>query len=238
MTKKATVVSRLVFPAVARADVLAAFLSLPGDMRPTHHRFGERGRRNLIDDPSAFRTSMLGGQSFYLVSQQGTYSFNPNADLPIDCSAYRILPASAHDYLAHMAGAGAIFGYCCADEEEMHRHYLRVEVKSGVMSAYYGRDIDRYIPGLYWLTLVSERLLEKHGVPIGVLENIALEHADLGGGIHLFRFYDRPEDWTSSTAINEVLQSVPGFFDLRKVRAGLTPGVDFEELARELRPWD
>lgn len=137
-----------------------------------------------------------------------------------------------------MAAAGPIFGYCCADEEEMHRHYLRMEVKSGVMSGYYGRNIDRYVPGLYWLTLVSEQLLEKHGVPISVLENIALEHVDLGGGIHLFRFYDHPEDWRSSKAIDDVLRSVPGFFDLKKVQANLTPGVDFQERSQELRPWD
>jgi hypothetical protein len=93
-------------------------------------------------------------------------------------------------------------------------------------------------PGLYWLTLVSDGLLEKHGVPLSMLDEIALERTDLGSGLHLFRFHEKPEDWRANAAIDKVYGAAPGFFDLQKVRSQLTPTDDHRDLLRQLEPWD
>jgi hypothetical protein len=85
---------------------------------------------------------------------------------------------------------------------------------------------------------VSDKLLEKHGVPLSVLDEIALERTDLGASLHLFRFHGKPEDWRANTSIDKAYSSTPGFFDLHKVRSQLTPTDDHRDLLRQLRPWD
>jgi hypothetical protein len=239
MKSRSTVVSRLVFPAAARGDVIDTLLSLPGDLRPTHHRIGERERRQPIGDPVAFRDWKLTKGSFFLLAPQATYDLDIDPPyLPAVCAGYKMQASLAKEYLAHMAGAGPLFGYCCANEEEEHRHWLVMKLPDGGLRAYYGWNIDKYVPGLYWQTLVSDGLLEKHDIPLSILDEIALERTDLGRGLHLFRFHEKPEDWRANTAIDKAFDAAPGFFDLQKVRSQLTPTDDHRDLLRQLEPWD
>jgi hypothetical protein len=234
--KSANVVdSRLVFPLSRVREALDAFLSLPGNLHPTHHRVGENERRMPIGNSRAFReykTEKSGG--FFLHARRATYDVQPLAGLPVECNGFNIPTSLAWDFLLHMAKAGPDFGYCCADEEERHRNYHETSISSG----YRGRDIEKYVPGLYWLTLISERLLEKHHVPLVALKKIALKHITPATGVHLFRFYERPEDWQSSTSIEQLYKSAPGIFDLDKVRPLIRTDVTFAEYMKQLREWD
>ena len=44
-----------------------------------------------------------------------------------------------------------------------------------------GRDTRRYIPGLYWWTLLPASLAEQHGIPLSILVRAAQEHIELEG---------------------------------------------------------
>jgi hypothetical protein len=81
-------------------------------------------------------------------------------------------------------------------------------------------------------------LAAKHGVPLRLLEEIALEHRDLGSGLHLFRFYDRPEDWQSNTKVKTLAASLPGIFNRQSVMSEFRYGMSFDELNALMGKWD
>jgi hypothetical protein len=231
--------SRLTFPATAAGKVIDILLSLPGELRPTHHRFAENQPRKEIGNPAAFRNGKVGKSSgFFLHAGRITYAPDFFGDVPIECNCYGIPDSLAREFLTHMASAGPIFGFCCSEDEKDHRNRLTVPTGNGTIEGYFGRNTEKYVPGLYWLTLVSEKLAKKHNVSLEAVKNIALEHVDLGGGVHFFRFYDKPADWKLTAAIKEFCALTPGFFDLKRVRSQLKPNADFRERHEELRPWD
>ena len=105
------------------------------------------------------------------------------------------------------------------------------------IESWVGRDIDKYVPGFYWLTLLPEALAAKHGIPLTAVERVAREHVALPGGQHLFRFYDRPEDWRSSPVVRNLCATLPGVFDVEKLKPQLAKAKNFLELNSMLRAW-
>ena len=135
-----------------------------------------------------------------------------------------------------------MFGYCCTWEELQNRNRVFVEIdggRGGSSEGFYGQDISKYVPGLYWLTLLPKTLAELHGVPLGEVAKAAQDHVQLGGNMHLFRFYDDPDDWLErGDAINDLCARLPGVFNINDVRRLVAGGIkSFAELHNILRPW-
>jgi hypothetical protein len=239
MKKRMLVDSRLTYPATAAGKVIDTFLSLPGDLRPTHHRFAENQPRKEIGNPVAFRNGKVGKSSGFLL-HAGRITYAPDLfdRVPVECNCYDIPPSLAREFLTNMAAARPIFGFCCSEDEKNHRNWLKVSAASGTIEGYFGRNTEKYVPGLYWLTLISEQLAKKHNVSLEAVKDIALEHVELGDGIHFFRFYDKPEDWKLTAKVDKFCALTPGFFDLQRVRSQLKPNAGFRERHEELRPWD
>lgn len=93
------------------------------------------------------------------------------------------------------------------------------------------------MPGFYWLTLLSDVLAKKHNISLSTLKKVAQECVDLEGRQHLFRFYERPEDWKETSAVTELCASLPGVFDIEKIKSRLSAAKNFMELDSMLREW-
>jgi hypothetical protein len=89
----------------------------------------------------------------------------------------------------------------------------------------------------YWLTLLPDALTTQHGVPLSAVEAVAQEHIKLEDGQHLFRFYKRPEDWQATAAVENLCASLPGVFDVEKVKPQLSAAKNFLEFNSMLREW-
>ena len=221
--------------------VLAAFLSLPSSLRPRHFSDDEVdvSRRKSIDNSRDFalffhkRTT-----GFFLFGPflSCLASIAPSKSIIIYCSIDGE-PALAKQFLIHMASAQPIFGFACAPEEREWRN--RVVTKQGLNSieSWVGRDTLKYIPGLYWLTLLPNALAQKHGVSLAAIESIARDVIEIGSGQLLFQFYERPEDWRSTAAVAELCASLAGIFDVEKVRPQLANARNFLDLNAILRNW-
>ena len=105
------------------------------------------------------------------------------------------------------------------------------------MESWVGRDTRRYIPGLYWWTLLPASLAEQHGIPLSILVRAAQEHIGLEGQQHLLRFYESPEDWRSAAVMGELYHSCPGIFDVEKPRPKLQGMTNFLEINAILHDW-
>ena len=218
---------------------------LPDSLRATRHSQGEDEVGQAIDDIEQYLASLKGGP---LLRGSGVfYSISApmrRSDLPIICSCHfkEAPPNLVRMFMERMAAIGILFGYACTWEELQHRNWIFAEVdggKEGTSEGFEGRDISKYVPGLYWLTLLPEALAERHGVPLAEVSQAALERVDLGGGQHLFRFHDHPEDWRKRTdAMDDLCARLPGVFDVHEVRRLVAKGVKtFAELHALLDPW-
>ena len=90
-----------------------------------------------------------------------------------------------------MAAPRPFFGFACTQEELEYRNRITVKFGINTMESWVGRDTRRYIPGLYWWTLLPASLAEQHGIPLSILVRASQEHIELEGQQHLLRFYDK-----------------------------------------------
>lgn len=223
--------------------LVAALCALPPALRPTHHSIGEDDVRQPIDEATALVRLLETGGSRFLWGRQVSYHVSPVVDLT--CSAFFTKAASSQlvrAFIERVATLESVFGYACAWEELLHRNRLFVQIdggKGGTSEDWVGRDHSKYVPGLYWLTLLPEALAERHGVPLAPV-SAALEHVDLGGGQHLFRFHDHPADWRKRIdAIDDLCARRSGVFDIQEVRGlvAAKAAKSFAELDDVLGPW-
>jgi len=229
----------LEFRPSAIPQVVRAFLSLPGELRPTHESADEkevgtevRDSGKLLERVTKIKTG------FFLKGPHVTCDISLAGSTPIICNCFLdVGPILAKRFLAHMATAQPVFGFACAPEERVWRN--RVTTTQGVNSIeiWVGRDTMKYVPGLYWLTLLPEALAEMHHIPLSSVERIALEHIKIEGGQHLFRFYERPEDWRSAKGVTKLCSSLPGIFDIEKVRPRLVAAKNFLDLNAVASKW-
>ena len=231
--------STLEFPPQALRVVVAAFLALPDGLRPTHQSVGEDDvGEPICDRARQVETLAKRTSGFFLKGPRVTYDINLAGTKPIICNCFlEVEPSLAEQFLTHMATVQPIFGFACAQEERYQRN--RVTIKQGVntIESWVGRDTQKYVPGFYWLTLLPDALARQHAVSLSKVEKVAQEHIELEGGQHLFRFYERPEDWRATSAVAELCASLPGVFNVEKVKPQLPAAKNFLELNSMLREW-
>jgi hypothetical protein len=217
----------------SRQLVIETFLSLPEELRPTHESVNEdevgqkiKSRGNFLVEASKRKIG------FFLKAPHITYNISFPAAKPVSCSCFLDTnPTLAKTFMLHMASAQPLFGFACAPEEREWRN--RVTTKQGINSieSWVGRDIEKYVPGLYWITLLPFALAERHNVSLSAVESIALEHIAIGRCQNLFCFYKNPTDWRSISTVTNLCSSLPGLFDVEKVRPQLLAARNFLELS-------
>lgn len=229
-------------------SIVRTFCALPEKLRPTHHSFGEDEPDEPLLDVEKFLDSLANaGLGPFLKGPGVTYDigfFDGHVgdervkSSSITCNCFlEVEPSLAREFLLHMASARPAFGFACSPEERQHRNRVIIKQGMNTVESWVGRDLQKYIPGFYWLTLLPDVLAEKHGVPISEVEKIAQEHIQLEGGQHLFRFYQRPEDWQSTSEVAALCSSLLGVFDVEKIKPQLATTKNFLELDSALRAW-
>jgi hypothetical protein len=173
--------------------VLEELLTLPEALRPTHKSLGEDEVGTPIGDARIFlRTFELPSIGVLLRNSIALYDLrrSRNGNL-ICCSYFDAIPYGAvKEFLIHMAIAHPIFGFACAAGELEHRNRITTKLGVNTVESRVGRDTQKYIPGLYWWTLLPASLAEKHGVPLSTILAKALEHIELDGKQHLLRLLE------------------------------------------------
>jgi hypothetical protein len=230
----------LTFPSPMTNSVTKTLLGLPKQLRPTSFTLAEDEPATTIGDVDVFlKNFKMPSIGVYLKSsiveydlrRAGPHTFVVDADLGT------ITDDAVRDYLIHMATLHPIFGFACTQEELEYRNRLTTTFGINVMGSWVGRDPRRYIPGLYWWTLLPASLAEQHGVSLSTLVQAAREHIELEGQQHLLRFYSEPEDWRSASFMADLYHSCPGIFDIEKLRPKLQGKTNFLEITAILHEW-
>ncbi len=173
---------------------------------------------------------------FFLLGDAVTYAVRVAAGRPVVCDCFIDLEtAAAVQLLTHVSTAAPRFGFACEPSEREHRNRIVTQLGINKVESWVGRDIERYVPAFYWLTLLTDALAERHGVSLSAVRAAALEHVDLGQGRQLFRFNERPQDWRTTSAVSELCGSLSGVFNMDRLRSGLNGARNVLELNSILR---
>lgn len=222
-------------------NIVKAFLDLPSLLRPVHFGLEEKTVNEVdrIDDVERFAAFMKDRKSgFFLFGTGVLYSMLLAEGMYTTCDcSMDVDPESAIEFLTCMSKAKPIFGYACLLSEFEQRNRLKVKIGANNIETWVGRDTRKYVPGFYWLTLLPEALARQHGVPIEVVSAAALKHIVLEGGQHIFRFYERPEDWNRTAAVTELISSLAGVFNIDAIRPDAMTAKNYLDLSERLQEW-
>lgn len=220
-------------------SVVNAFTALGAPLRPTYFSHGEEVASELdrVDDEGRFVSFIArSGSGFTLLNKNATYSIRISSDGGVTCDCFlEVSPSDAEQFLIGMCKAKPIFGFACAPEEREQRNRIVLQQGLNRIESWVGRDARKLVPGFYWLTLLSNALAEQHNVPLGIVETVAEGHLKLDGGQHLFRFYEQPEGWRESQEVADLCASIPGVFDIEKIRSRALVAKDFMSLSAVMR---
>lgn len=227
---------------VGIGEVLQAISQLPAPVRPVHYSKDESAPvspRNVIADEARFKAFVAASPSgFFLLGPQVTYSLRVAQGKPLLCDGFlEVSPAAVWEFMQVMAMAGPTFGFACAPGERERSNRVVVLQGANRIESWVGRDTSRCVPGLYWLTLLPEALAARHGVPLDALAAHAAQHLQPGAGIHLFRFYENPQEWQQVPSLDLLRSSLPGVFDITALQSSLQAAKNFLELNSLLRKW-
>lgn len=91
--------------------------------------------------------------------------------------------------------AHAEFGYAADIEEFEHRNRIKVEFSGSAAESWVGRNLSKYLSGLYYLTLISKGQLNDKSIDTEILVSHATKYIELADGVVLFKFFESAEKW-------------------------------------------
>lgn len=214
---------RVYFEKSRLTDLLLTLLEFPASVRPRF--FGEsekiEGQANRVDDSADFGkfvSAHPGG--FFLFADDALFQFFTAGDKPcyFVASLSNDLPPDSHRIIfQRLAAIDVPFALISEVDEFEHRNHLCHRVGKNSIESWVGRDIRKYLPGLYWCTMISIAALDELGVELDALTASAIS-SDRLGNCHLLQFYRTPDDWKShADRLDELCESVDGVFSSRFV---------------------
>lgn len=132
-----------------------------------------------------------------------------------------------------------IFGYACEYCEYKHRNRHYISIRENHIESWIGRKLENYIPGLYWHTLLSDKLLAQHNVELSVLINEAITSEVLGGdSLYLLKFFEKPEEWKNNAShLDDLCEKIEGIFSRRPVEIAAAEAASFFEYREIIAKW-
>lgn len=228
--------SRLDFKLGSIRQLVTALMSLPAELRPACHSLGEDEVGTPIVDAQGFANSLNDGSPGLFLRGHHSSFYIRTERKRIVCQCYLdVTPSSARKFMIEMARLEPIFGFACSPEERERRNRVVVQQGENTIESWVGRDSEKFVPGLYWLTLLSDSMLEKHGVPLSALKSVALRASRIDIEQNLLQFYETPAEWSSTENVSRLCAQWPGIFNVERVIPMLLGAKTFLELNSLLR---
>jgi hypothetical protein len=214
--------------------MLTLLSELPEAFRPTYFGLGERARRRPefeVANAAAFRSYLvlhgsvgLFADGYWLDVDPGGQHRPMQLHRPARLNLYGRSLARSIAFMREAVPelSDVMYANACVPDEYEHRNALSVRIEDslsgGSSHSFIGRDVLRYVPGLYWLNYFSDEYAAARGVDVKALA------ARLSGQLtrttrgHLLELYDAPTRWAEwSDSVDEVIESTAGFFSKRHI---------------------
>lgn len=107
-----------------------------------------------------------------------------------------------------------------SEYEYRNRHFKKIGKFN--CEAWIGLNLNKYISGLYWHTLVSKKIADKFRIDLSLLKNHSLKYQIFYEGceeeVFLFRFYKKPEEWKKyANKLDNLCNKITGIFSRKDI---------------------
>ncbi len=233
-------------PGVNVSDIVDCLQGLPESIKPVYFSEDEGKviKTNLLSDKKRFRVfqkdNQLGfflyakSQTLFNVSTPGVGYAETTISLKKKESSELVV-----DFFKCLVPCKPIFGYAGDENEYEHRNRYYITLGKNHIEDWIGRKLDKYISGMYWYTLLSNKLLDKHQIDLSNLSEAAISNEALGdGSLRLLKFYGRPEDWEqNSERLDSLCEKVNGVFSRRSVESAVRGVSDYLKYDEIISCW-
>ncbi|WP_194868333.1 hypothetical protein [Pseudoalteromonas sp. PPB1] len=236
------IIAGIFFDSSIKDVVVAALQNLPEPLKPVIYSADEekRPKGNLVSNEKKFdlfrRENTVG---FFLHSEKALFDLSfpqlGKASVFIelaDDSLFIFLT----DYLEGFAQLGIDFGFAADCGEYAHRNRHFITQGDNNIETWVGRDLCKYLPGFYWLTFVSNEIIELHGIDIELISRSAEFVGNCNGT--LMRFFDDPRSWQNyAELLDDYCEFSDGVFTIKDVEKSVSKEMNFLELNAVLTQW-
>lgn len=241
-----TVESTLHFEAgINVKDILACLAKLPEPIKPVYftENEGRIPKQNVLLNKTRF-------QQFLSNNSLGFYTYAGNKKNSFDISTWdtdrtdvtlwletgsaeNLVPA----FIKCLAGFEPVFGFGCELQEYYHRNRHYMAIGATDIKSWIGRNYNKKIPGVYWYTLLSDELLDRHNVVLSDLSAEAMTCEALGdGSLHLLKFFENAKDWQDNAGnLDRLCEQTHGVFSKKSVAVALSDIRDMRDYNEKIR---
>lgn len=126
----------------------------------------------------------------------------------------------------------------CDHDEFKYRNLIHLDLGTMQVESWVGRDVSRYVPGLYYLTAISNQLLLSLHVGEASLEGLArFLHRKTSEG-RLFEFYDDIDKWEEFAGyLDKLCVELNWIFSKSLLERQLVGVKNYKEARNVLKNW-
>jgi hypothetical protein len=217
--------------------------SLPSQLRPS--RFSseedESEAKGQVSDVAQFSTfAAKNAYGFFLFSERARYNIvlRPKdgfCNLVADPLGDDLAESEAVLILKAVASAGSVFAFAANPEEYHHRNRYVRTLGANQFEAWIGRDLRKYLPGIYWLTVLSKA----HSEAVARLTaTLAATVTQMDSEHWLIKAFENPNNWQQHAArLDEWCGKQPDFFSKQRVESQLDEAPNLGALSELVGQW-
>jgi len=217
------------------------FLTLPSETKPNTYSVNEDDCGFPLSDGAKFSAFLKANPSgLFLKGEDVVYSIRVTNANSIVCDCFvEVSPRTAQQVMIHMSSPELVFGFACAPEERERRNRISITQGVNLIEAWVGRDVQKYVPGMYWITIISKEITRLHCVSASLFAHKSKETIELcNGNAWLLRFYEKPEDWLGmDSEMTAVFGALSGIFNIENIRKSLSGASNYLELNGLFAQW-
>lgn len=217
--------------------------TLPSPLRPNRFSSEEdEGKASgQVSDEAKFRAFVSkNAYGFFLFSERARYNIvlRPKdgfCNLVADPLGDGLVESEVVLILKAVASAGSVFAFAANPEEYHHRNRYVRTLGANQFEAWIGRDLRKYLPGIYWLTVLSK---EHSDILVRLTATLAATVTQMDSEHWLIKAFENPNDWQQHAArLDEWCGKQPEFFSKQRVESQLDEAPDLGALSELASQW-
>ena len=184
---------------------------------------GKVSKSDLVSDDGKFKRFREKNPDGFFISNNKGFLF----DVSTPNAGYSVLILYAEESLSNelvesffraFVELNPIFGFACESEEYEHRNRYYTTIGINEIESWIGRDLNKYLSGVYWYTLLSDKTLNIYGLNLDDVCSLTNKRDDIARGIYLLNFFEHADDWQKHKAkLDDFCKKADGVFSKHDV---------------------
>lgn len=224
-------------------EVLRVLKRLPSHLCPCRYSSSElkSTTKNEIRDEKKFQTFVNKNKhGFFLFAQNARYDITISSSsglgsINVDPLGGELIEPEIVQILKAAAFAGSIFAFAANQDEYNHRNRYCKIIGVNQFETWLGRDINKYLPGIYWLCVFS---INDSEVVHDLITTLEAEALRIDPSHFLVKTFDDSNQWQQYAArLDDYLVEHPKFFSKQRIIAELNSASRIDELIELAGQW-